>query len=176
MTASGRLFRVSPTLVKPVLCKWWWCNTRGKVYTLSVLWTNEHIDEAGKKLVMLRAKLAQSDDRISPHIRRCWCYPHEYNHWRRAEDGGVGGENVAEDVGDKMVQAKEWRYWKNKTIGAPIGERMENKLYRSRKDRMLFGVCGGLGKFFGIDSTIIELSLCCWDLPVSGFWLISSSQ
>ena len=34
---------------------------------------------------------------------------------------------------------------------------MENKLYRSRKDRMLFGVCGGLGKFFGIDSTIIRI-------------------
>ena len=34
---------------------------------------------------------------------------------------------------------------------------MENKLYRSRKDRMLFGVCGGLGKFFGIDPTIIRI-------------------
>jgi phage shock protein PspC (stress-responsive transcriptional regulator) len=34
---------------------------------------------------------------------------------------------------------------------------MENRLYRSRKDRMLFGVCGGLGKFFGIDSTIIRI-------------------
>ena len=34
---------------------------------------------------------------------------------------------------------------------------MENKLYRSRKDRMILGVCGGLGKFFGIDSTIIRI-------------------
>ena len=34
---------------------------------------------------------------------------------------------------------------------------MENKLYRSRADRMLFGVCGGLGKYLGIDSTIIRI-------------------
>ena len=34
---------------------------------------------------------------------------------------------------------------------------MENKLYRSRKDRMLFGVCGGLGKYLGVDSTIIRI-------------------
>jgi phage shock protein C len=31
------------------------------------------------------------------------------------------------------------------------------KLYRSREDRMIGGVCGGLGEFFGIDSTLIRL-------------------
>jgi len=31
------------------------------------------------------------------------------------------------------------------------------KLYRSRSDRMLAGVCGGLGNFFDIDSTWIRL-------------------
>jgi phage shock protein PspC (stress-responsive transcriptional regulator) len=34
---------------------------------------------------------------------------------------------------------------------------MEKKLYRSRTDRMLFGVCGGLGKYLGIDSTVIRI-------------------
>jgi phage shock protein PspC (stress-responsive transcriptional regulator) len=34
---------------------------------------------------------------------------------------------------------------------------MENRLYRSRTDRMLFGVCGGLGKYLGFDSTIIRI-------------------
>jgi phage shock protein C len=33
----------------------------------------------------------------------------------------------------------------------------EKKLYRSVKNRMLGGVCGGLGEFFGIDPTIIRL-------------------
>ncbi len=31
------------------------------------------------------------------------------------------------------------------------------KLYRSRKDRMIGGVCGGLGEYFSIDSTVIRI-------------------
>lgn len=31
------------------------------------------------------------------------------------------------------------------------------KLYRSRKDKMIAGVCGGLAKYFGIDSTWVRL-------------------
>lgn len=31
------------------------------------------------------------------------------------------------------------------------------KLYRSRKDRMLAGVCGGLGDYFGMDSTWVRI-------------------
>jgi len=31
------------------------------------------------------------------------------------------------------------------------------KLYRSRTDRMISGVCGGLGKYLGIDPTLIRL-------------------
>ncbi len=30
-------------------------------------------------------------------------------------------------------------------------------LYRSRNNRMIAGVCGGLGDFFGIDPTIIRI-------------------
>ena len=36
---------------------------------------------------------------------------------------------------------------------------MEKKLYRSKTDKKLFGVCGGLAEYFGIDSTIIRLIL-----------------
>lgn len=31
------------------------------------------------------------------------------------------------------------------------------KLYRSKKDRMLFGVCGGLGSYFKIDPNIFRI-------------------
>jgi phage shock protein C len=31
------------------------------------------------------------------------------------------------------------------------------KLYRTRKDRMIAGVCGGLAEFFGIDTTWVRL-------------------
>lgn len=34
---------------------------------------------------------------------------------------------------------------------------MHHKLYRSRTDEMLGGVCGGLGDYFGIDSNLIRL-------------------
>ncbi|MFH0768631.1 MAG: PspC domain-containing protein [Chloroflexota bacterium] len=34
---------------------------------------------------------------------------------------------------------------------------MEKRLYRSRSDRMIWGVCGGLAKYFGIDPTIVRL-------------------
>ncbi len=33
------------------------------------------------------------------------------------------------------------------------------RLYRSTEDRMIAGVCGGLGEYFGIDSTLIRLVL-----------------
>ena len=32
-----------------------------------------------------------------------------------------------------------------------------SKLYRSRRDRKLFGVCGGLAETFNIDSTLLRL-------------------
>ena len=31
------------------------------------------------------------------------------------------------------------------------------KLYRSKDDRMIAGVCGGLGEYLGIDATIVRL-------------------
>ena len=34
---------------------------------------------------------------------------------------------------------------------------MEKKRYRSRSDRMIWGVCGGLAKYFGIDATIVRI-------------------
>lgn len=33
------------------------------------------------------------------------------------------------------------------------------KLYRSRNDRVIAGICGGLGKFLNLDSTVIRLIL-----------------
>lgn len=32
-----------------------------------------------------------------------------------------------------------------------------HKLYRSRTDRMISGVCGGLGEYFGVDSTFVRI-------------------
>ena len=35
---------------------------------------------------------------------------------------------------------------------------MSKRLYRSKTDRQIAGVCGGLGKYFDIDPTIIRLA------------------
>lgn len=40
---------------------------------------------------------------------------------------------------------------------------MYKRLYRSRTDRMLAGVCGGIAKYFEIDPTLVRL-----------FWLIAT--
>ena len=34
---------------------------------------------------------------------------------------------------------------------------LSQRLYRSRSDRMIAGVCGGIGQYFGVDSTIVRL-------------------
>lgn len=34
---------------------------------------------------------------------------------------------------------------------------MDNRLVRSRTDRIIGGVCGGLARYFGIDATIVRL-------------------
>lgn len=41
---------------------------------------------------------------------------------------------------------------------------MERTLRKSNTDSVIFGVCGGLGEYFNIDSTIIRLILVAFTL------------
>lgn len=34
---------------------------------------------------------------------------------------------------------------------------MEKRLYRSSDNKIIFGVCGGIGEYFNIDPTIVRL-------------------
>lgn len=45
----------------------------------------------------------------------------------------------------------------NVNADAPERTAIPDKLYRSSTDSKIFGVCGGLGEYFGIDSTIIRI-------------------
>jgi phage shock protein C len=48
---------------------------------------------------------------------------------------------------------------------------MNKKLYRTRKDRKLWGVAGGLAKFFSLDPTIVRvLFVVSIFLGSLGFW------
>ena len=44
-----------------------------------------------------------------------------------------------------------------KLNGENIVTNSNRQLYRSRDDRMIGGICAGLGEFFGIDPTIMRL-------------------
>jgi phage shock protein PspC (stress-responsive transcriptional regulator) len=46
------------------------------------------------------------------------------------------------------------------------------KLYRSKNNRMIAGVCGGLGDYFNIDPTLVRLLFVLIGLTVGGGFLI----
>ena len=35
---------------------------------------------------------------------------------------------------------------------------MKKRLYRSRKDKMLAGICGGLAEYFDVDPSLVRLA------------------
>ena len=46
---------------------------------------------------------------------------------------------------------------------------MKNKkLYKSNKDKKLFGVCGGIAEYFEIDSTVVRLVFVFLALCIGG--------
>ena len=46
---------------------------------------------------------------------------------------------------------------------------MKNKkLYKSNKDKKLFGVCGGIAEYFEIDSTVVRLAFVFLALCIGG--------
>lgn len=42
---------------------------------------------------------------------------------------------------------------------------MTKKLYRSEKDKMISGVCGGIGEYFNIDPTFVRLGWAILSIP-----------
>ena len=48
---------------------------------------------------------------------------------------------------------------------------MEKKLYRTvGKDAKIFGVCGGLAEYFGVDPTIVRVATVVLALVTVGLW------
>lgn len=46
-----------------------------------------------------------------------------------------------------------------------MGDGTARKLYRSRTDRKVAGVCGGLGEYFNVDPTLIRVLFVLAALP-----------
>jgi phage shock protein C len=74
-------------------------------------------------------------------------------------------EKTAEEAREKVEEAREDREEKRATYT------MKKRLTKSKKDRMLFGVCGGLGEYFGIDPTFIRLAFAALALQGIGIVL-----
>lgn len=53
-------------------------------------------------------------------------------------------------------------------------EKMDKRLYRSRRERMVFGVCGGLADYFNVDPAIVRIVFVLLALiPPHGIGLIA---
>lgn len=54
---------------------------------------------------------------------------------------------------------------------------MERRLYRSQQDRRLFGICGGIARFLGIDSTLVRVGVViltvCTGVPILIYLLLA---
>lgn len=46
---------------------------------------------------------------------------------------------------------------------------MEKKLYRSKTNKMIAGVCGGIGEYFNIDPTLVRLAWVLLSIPLAFF-------
>ncbi|MDR7871236.1 MAG: PspC domain-containing protein [Tissierellaceae bacterium] len=46
---------------------------------------------------------------------------------------------------------------------------MDRRLYRSETNKMIAGVCGGLGEYFNIDPTLIRLAWVILSIPTALF-------
>ena len=46
------------------------------------------------------------------------------------------------------------------------------RLYRSRDERMIWGICGGLGKYFDVDPTIVRV-IAVLTLFLAGFGILA---
>lgn len=48
-----------------------------------------------------------------------------------------------------------------------------NRLYRSNRDKMIAGVCGGIAQYFGVDATLVRLAFVAglFLIPTSTFWI-----
>ena len=74
-------------------------------------------------------------------------------------------KEVAEEAKEAAEEAKEAaEEAKEKAEGAREAEEerptytMKRRLTKSRSNKLIFGVCGGLGEYFGIDPTLVRLA------------------
>jgi phage shock protein C len=48
----------------------------------------------------------------------------------------------------------------------------KKKLYRSRKNKVLTGLCGGIGEYFNIDATLVRIAFIILEFATAGLLII----
>jgi phage shock protein PspC (stress-responsive transcriptional regulator) len=74
-------------------------------------------------------------------------------------------EKIDEESGENVEKVRE------ATEGKRTTYTMKKRLTKSKNERMLFGVCGGIGEYFGIDPTFIRLAFAALALHGIGIVL-----
>ncbi len=49
---------------------------------------------------------------------------------------------------------------------------MSKKLYRSRDNKVLTGLCGGIGDYFNIDATLVRIAFIVLEFATAGFLIL----
>jgi phage shock protein C len=104
------------------------------------------------------------------YIKKSWTKPKDMEERVIIEPGEKKEEEAAretrEEVREEAREAEEEARKEKRTAYT-----MKKHLTKSKKDRMLFGVCGGLGEYFGIDPTFIRLAFAALALHGIGIFL-----
>ncbi len=53
-------------------------------------------------------------------------------------------------------------------ITSPGPSHRSRGLYRSRKNRWIFGLCGGISEYYGVDSALVRLLMFLFTLTIIG--------
>ena len=74
---------------------------------------------------------------------------------------------------ESVIQYARNRETKNKESKKQREEtNMEKKLYKSRTNKMVAGVCGGIGEYFNIDPTLVRLGFVALSFLAGGGLLV----
>jgi phage shock protein C len=104
------------------------------------------------------------------YMEKSWTKPKEMEERVIIEPRERKEEEAARETGEKVrEEAREAREEAREEKRTTYT--MEKRLTKSKKNRMLFGVCGGLGEYFDIDPTFIRLAFAALALHGIGIFL-----
>ncbi|AKB23760.1 Stress-responsive transcriptional regulator [Methanosarcina sp. MTP4] len=75
-----------------------------------------------------------------------------------AEEAKEAAEEAAEEAKETAGEAEERVEGAEETKEERASYTMKRTLTKSKSNKMIFGVCGGIGEYFGIDPTLIRLA------------------